>query len=159
VDNFVDSDIDAMTGLGGAWSLRLVSGTRQVVGAELAYVGDARDVTGPGISEDDFVLRTGIEGALRLQIPFMPGSGLIEPFALVGLGWSRYSLVNEAANVTFMGRTDDQLSVPFGGGLNLGYRGFMFAARFIYRLAAADDMFAGRDMAGWNLSASLGAEF
>jgi hypothetical protein len=159
VDNFVDDGVNDMTGLGGAWSLRLVSGTREPLGFELSYFGDARDITGPGITQDDYVLRNGVEGALRLHFPFVRGSGLIEPFALAGLGWSRYSLINESSSVTFMKSSDNQLSIPVGAGLAASYRGFMFDARFTYRMAAGDDMFGTRDMAAWNVGASLGAEF
>ena len=159
VGNFIDDGVDATTGLGGGWNLRLVSGTRMPVGFELGYVGDAHDVTGPGITDDDFVLRSGLEGALRLQVPIERGSALIEPFALVGIGWSQYSLLNESPDVTFMGNSDHQLVVPVGAGLAASYRGFMFDARFTYRLAADDEMFGAADMSGWNVGASLGAEF
>jgi hypothetical protein len=159
VDNLVNNDLDDLTGLGAGWSLRLVSGTREPVAAELSYVGDARDIAGPGITTDDYVLRNGFEGSLRLQIPIVLGSGLLEPFVLGGLGWSRYTLVNESASVTFMKRSDDQMVVPLGIGLAAGYRGFMFDARFTYRLAMADDLFGTQDMAGWSAGASLGAEF
>ncbi len=159
IENFVDDGIDRITGLGGAWNLRLVSGTRLPVGFEVGYFGDAHDITGPGITEDDYVLRSGIEAALRLNLPIVRGSGLIEPFGLIGLGWSRYALLNASPGVSFMRSSDNQLVVPLGLGLAAGYRGFIFDARFNYRLAAGDDMFGGADMAGWGFAVSVGAEF
>jgi hypothetical protein len=159
VQNFTDDTIDGITGVGGSWNLRLVSGTREPVGFELGYFGDAHDVTGPGITEDDFVLRTGLEAALRLQIPIVIGSGLLQPFGLGGLGWSQYSLLNESPGVTFMRNSDNQLAIPLGAGLAWSYRGFMLDARFTYRFAIEDELFGDRDMAFWNVGASAGAEF
>ena len=159
MDNFVDNGIGRTDGPGGCLEPPAGLGHAQPLGAELGYVGDAHDMTGPGIMQDDFVLRTGVEGALRLQVPVVRGSSLVEPFALVGLGWSHYRLVGEGRSVTFMQNSDHVLVGAVRRGSGGGYRGFIVDARVTYRMVADDDMFGGADMSGWSAGLSLGAEF
>ena len=161
VDNFMDDGIDDLTGLGGVWNLRLISGTRAPVAFELGYMGDAHDITGPAITEDDFVLRNRVEGALRLQFPWSfagPACWSRSPWWASAGAATRWS--------TRAGRHlhAEQRPPAVGAGRRAAwrrsYRGFMFDARFTYRLAArTTTCSATADMAAWNVGASLGAEF
>jgi hypothetical protein len=156
--NFVEQGIRDQTGGIGSWHLRVVSGTRQLVGLELAYVGGINDVTGPGLGDDEFLMRNGIEGSLRLNAPIVSEATMVAPFAFAGLGWQRFSLVNAGPDVT-IGTRDDVLTVPLGAGVALGFRGLMLDARFTYRPTYNDDLFGALDMHTWGVTGSLGGEF
>jgi hypothetical protein len=157
VGDFSNDSINATTGMAGSWNLRLSAGTRLPFAWEVAYIGGANDVTGAGTGADEYLLRNGAEGGLRFNVPFVWRSGMFEPFAAGGIGWTRYTTVNDdGAGVSGQ---DDVLVVPVGGGLAMSIRGVTAEARFTYRLAYADEMFDERDMGNWNLALGLGMEF
>jgi hypothetical protein len=152
-----DAD-DARTGVGGCWAVRLISGTRLPIAWEAAYVGSANDLNGPGVQEDDYLLRNGLEGVLRFNVPFVRPNTLLAPFAFAGAGWNRLDIVNAGAEVA-LGDPDNQFVLPFGGGLAVGYRGFFSDVRFTYSQAFEDEMFGDADMSQWNVGFQVGAEF
>jgi hypothetical protein len=158
--DFTDETVSQSTGMGGSWNLRVTSGTRLPFAWELAYMGGANDVTGLGLDSDDYLIRNAAEGGLRLNAPILTGGGgLVEPFAVAGLGWSRYNLVNSSPSPGRMEDQDDQLTVPLALGLAFGYRGVAAELRGSYRFAFDDEMFGDRDMSGWNASMGVGVEF
>jgi hypothetical protein len=159
VADFANETVSRSTGAGGAWNLRITSGTRLPFAWEAAYVGGAHDVTGTGIGQDDYLVHNGAEASLRLNAPMVMGSALLAPFAAGGVGWNRYDLVNASSTTERLTSQDDQLVTPVALGLTFGYRGFTAEARGTYRFAFADDMFAGQDMSNWNASVGVGAEF
>lgn len=160
VGDFSNETVSRSTGVAGLWNVRLTSGTRLPVGWEVAYTGGANDVTGPGIDGDDYMIRTAAEAGLRFNAPIRTGSaGLLEPFAVAGLGWSRYNLVNSDPMPGRMSGQDDQLTTPLTLGLAFGHHGFLAEIRGSYRFAFDDEMFGDRDMSGWNASMGLGVEF
>jgi hypothetical protein len=127
-------------------------------------VGTIRGLsTNSVLGSDASLVSHGGEGDLRLQLPFASGNGLLlEPFAFAGLGWSRYNLRNLSVGVT--SSSDGVGTVPLGGGLALGYRGFMVDARFTYRPTfGSNDAFLGTANSGglgtWNIGAMVGIEF
>jgi hypothetical protein len=157
--DFSDSSVRDATGMAGSWGLRLVSGTRVPLAAELGYFGGVNDINAPGVDGDGYLLHNGAEGALRFNVPFIGRNGHVAPFVIGGLGWARYNLMDADA-AGGLSSTDDQLVVPLGGGLSGSYRGFTAEARFTYRLAYEDTLFSGNnDMSGWNMALGLGAEF
>ncbi len=91
---FTNSGIRNTTGDGGYWNVRIVEGTRQYVGFEAAYVGDARGMTGLGFSNNSRLISNGVEGVLRLNVPIVRGASLVEPFGFVGVGWQHYQITN-----------------------------------------------------------------
>ena len=71
--DFTNGRLKDATGDGGYWTARIVAGTRQYVGMEAAYVGDARSITGLGLGNDSRLISNGLEGNLRLNIPIVRG--------------------------------------------------------------------------------------
>jgi hypothetical protein len=160
---FVDDAISGRTGIGASWGLRVAWGTRTPLAFEATYLGSANDVTGTGTGSDAFLLRSTFEGALRFNAPILRGWTLLEPFGLVGVGWTRYGLFEGDEPPGPGGQVDDtvddQLTVPLGAGIAYGMGWFTADVRFTYRFALDDDMFGASDMSAWNASLGLGIEF
>jgi hypothetical protein len=143
--------------VGGTWDLRLGIGSRFYVGGEVAYVGSGR--AGAGSGSD--LVSNGAEGVLRLQVPYVTGRWLVEPFAFGGIGWSHLSVRNPAPGLK---DSDDVGVVPFGGGLTVGVSRLLLEARFTYRASfneglalAVNERPASLDQ--WAVGASVGYEF
>ncbi|HVT05870.1 MAG TPA: hypothetical protein VHO67_00350 [Polyangia bacterium] len=158
---FTNSGIRNSTGDGGYWNVRVVEGTRQFVGFEAAYVGDARGMTGLGFSNNARLISNGVEGVLRLNVPIVRGPSLVEPFGFVGVGWQHYQITNNSTALADVSSKDDVLTVPFGGGLEFAYHGFMADARFTYRETYYNNLLGpqGGDLNNWNVGGQVGFEF
>jgi hypothetical protein len=149
---------------GGYWNVRGVLGTRQILGVEAAYVGSAQPINVLGLSNNASLIGNGAEGALRLNIPIIGDRSLFEPFAFVGLGWTRYNVVNSSTTTAAISDNDDVLTVPYGAGLAFGYNGFFADARFTYRSTFYNDLLRrvdgnGAPLDNWSAGAQLGFEF
>ena len=158
---FTNSGIRNTTGDGGYWNVRIVEGTRQFVGFEAAYVGDARGMTGLGFSNNARLVSNGVEGVLRLNVPIVRGPSLVEPFGFVGVGWQHYQITNNSNALADVSSKDDILTLPFGGGLEFAYHGFMADARFTYRETYYNNLLGpqGGDLNNWNVGGQVGFEF
>jgi hypothetical protein len=164
VTAFMGSNENSLTDIGGSWDVRAVLGTRTIPAFEAAYVGSARAING-GTLNGDGLVGNGLEANFRLNAPFLEKQTLIEPFAFVGLGWSRYNLTGIAGNQVVVSRWNDVGVVPMGAGLAVAYRGFLAEARFTYRPAFGDDDLVlssdgsrfGLDT--WNAGLMVGFEF
>lgn len=159
-EQFTNSGIRNETGEGGYWNVRGVVGTREFIGAEAAYVGDARGLNGLGFSNNARLISNGLEGVLRLNVPVARGYSLIEPFGFVGVGWQHYAITNNNNVLSDVVARDDVLTVPFGGGLEYSYRGFLADARFTYRETYFNNMFgATGNLNSWGAGGQIGFEF
>ncbi len=158
---FTNSGIRNQTSEGGYWNVRAVMGTREFVGFEAAYVGDARGLNGLGFSNNARLISNGVEGVLRLNVPVARGYSLIEPFGFVGVGWQHYQITNNNSVLSDVVSSDDVLTLPFGGGLEYAYRGFLADARFTYRETYYNNMFGrnGGDLNNWGVGGQIGFEF
>jgi hypothetical protein len=157
VADFAEEEVKDRFDVGGTWDARVGVGNRFYVGGELAYVGAARH--GDGFGSD--LLSHGVEGVLRLQVPFESGRWLVQPFVFGGVGYSRVSLRDAPAGVT---DEDDVGVVPFGGGLTLGFDRLLLDARFTYRTPFEEDLAlrAGEGAVNqeqWAVGASVGYAF
>jgi hypothetical protein len=159
VVDFTGTTARGLTSTGGSWNLRLAFGTRSIVGVEAAYVGSAQNITVAGLDPNAALLGNGAEGALRLNAPLAYRGSLVEPFAFGGAGWTHYQLVNDNFNNSFVREKDNVITVPFGAGIAASFNGFMFDARFTYRVLFDNQMFGGANMDSWNVTANLGSEF
>lgn len=161
VVNFVSEGARDVTDVGGAWDVRLTFGTRGYAAFEMAYAGAVHDAGGAGLDDDAYLVRHGFEGALRLNAPIPTRTWFLAPFALGGLGWSRYDVMSSNAPPTAVLRDHDAfLTVPLGFGLAAAYRGMMLDARFTYRAAFDDELFAnGAGQNTWTAGAHIGREF
>ncbi len=158
---FTNSGIRNQTGEGGYWNVRAVMGTREFIGFEAAYVGDARGLTGLGFSNNARLVSNGVEGVLRLNVPVMRGYSLVEPFGFVGVGWQHYQITNNNNVLSDVVGSDDVLTLPFGGGLEYAHHGFLADARFTYRETYYNNLFGqnGGDLNNWNVGGQIGFEF
>jgi hypothetical protein len=160
-EDFTNSRLKDLTGDGGYWTARIVAGTRQYVGMEAAYVGDARSITGLGLGNDSRLISNGLEGNLRLNIPVIRGQSLIEPFGFVGIGWAHYTVSQNNAAVSDITSRDDVMTLPFGGGLEFAYRGFMADARFTYKQTYFNNLTEtiGGNLNNWGVGGQIGFSY
>jgi hypothetical protein len=159
--DFSNGTLRSMTGDGGYWNARALFGTRQIVGIEAAYVGDARSISGLGLSSNARLMSNGLEGALRLNLPLAQGPTLLEPFGFVGLGWSHYHVSGNNAAASGIATSDDVMTLPFGAGLELAYRGLMADARFTYRQTYDNNLLGpgGGNLSNWGVGGLIGFEY
>jgi hypothetical protein len=161
-EDFTNSRLRDATGNGGYWTARIVAGTRQYVGMEAAYVGDARSISGLGLGSDSRLISNGLEGALRLNMPILlRGASLLEPFGFVGVGWAHYSVTQNNAAVSDFTSHDDVLTLPFGGGLEFASHGFMADARFTYKQTYYNNLTQtiGGNLNNWGVGGQIGFEY
>jgi hypothetical protein len=159
VTDFSGSTARGLTSTGGSWNLRLALGTRSILGMEAAYVGSAQNITVAGLDPNAALLGNGAEGVLRLNAPLVYRGGLVEPFGFGGAGWTHYNIVNDNFNMSGIREKDNVITVPFGGGIAASFAGFIFDARFTYRVLFDQDLFGNANMDNWNVSANIGSEF
>ena len=173
--NFVEPGVTDTLTPGGYWDIRGILGTRSFVGLEAAYHGSAQDVEAIGLQSQSYVVSNGVEGALRLNAPItqamfpqanLQAPVLFEPFAFGGVGWQRYTLVNEGENTSAVASDDDILTVPFGAGLAVSIAGLHLDGRITYRhalysglLGTATSSFADTSLNSWSVGGGLGFEF
>lgn len=160
-EDFTNSNLRNMTSGGGAWTARLVAGTRQIIGLEAAYVGATRSIATQGLSTGNDLVSNGVEGALRLNVPFIQGRSLIEPFGFIGLGWQHYTITNASTGASALSTHDDVMTMPVGGGLELAYDMFIADARFTWRETYYNDLMRaqGGNLNTWGLAGQIGLTF
>ena len=160
-EDFTYANVKSMTGGGTSWDARLAGGTRQLVGAEVAYVGAARNIQTLGLATNSNLVSNGVEGALRINLPLVQGETLIEPFGFVGLGWQHYTLTHASTNTSDLAGSDDVMTVPYGGGVEASYRKLMVDARFTYRQTYMNDLLRaeGGRLNTWGVGGNVGVEF
>jgi hypothetical protein len=159
-EDFTNSSVKGMTSAGGAWSARVVAGTRQFVGVEGAYVGAARSIDALGLSSDASLISNGVEGNVRVNIPIVRRVALIEPFGFVGLGWSRYHVGNTQTRTSDVATNDDIMAVPMGAGLEYAYKAFIADARFTYRQTYYNDLLrTGGNLNSWGVGGQVGFSY
>jgi len=159
VMNFTGGTAQGMTDPGGSWDLRLVWGTRSIVGLEGAYIGSAQRISASGLDLNAALLGTGVEGTLRINAPMPYRDSMIAPFAVGGLGWTRFDVINNDFNTSVVNEKDHVMTVPVGAGLAVSYRGFMVDGRFTYRFVYREDLIGNADLNNWIVSANIGSEF
>lgn len=164
VQDFARGQLADVTTTGGAWAVRLLIGTRWYLGGEVAYVGSANPMSFAGIDTSAKLIGSGLEGALRLQLPIaMSDVSLIKPYLLGGVGWHRYDLVSGSDVIDRLTPGTNGLAVPLGGGLLFVHRRLLFDLRGAYRLGfynnpvRSDESSAGTD--NWSVTAHVGVEF
>jgi hypothetical protein len=152
-------------GTGGYWDARGILGSRSFVGAELAYVGSARDATAGGLMGNAALLGDGAELAVRVNLPIERERLLIEPFVFGGAGWTYYQVVNADSNTSSIKDHANALSIPFGTGLSAAYNHFTVDARFTYRPVFDDKLVRltsgdrdHEDLQNWSAGLTLGYE-
>jgi hypothetical protein len=163
VTGFTDGDLNDSVDTGGAWTARLIFGTRSLIGAEAAYVGSAQDMNVLGLDSNAMLMSNGIEGLARVNLM---AESPIQPYLFFGIGWKRYSLINEAFNTSSVLDRDDVAEIPLGGGVAFRWEGFVADARVGYAAAIDSDLIPtgdpeedGLDLNNWSGNVRVGFEF
>src|SRR5882672_7019361 len=79
--------------VGGYWDVRAVMGTDSIIGAEVAYVGSARDIQSTGVSNNAALVGNGAEAVARANLPLRLSNVQVTPYAFGGVGWTYYQIV------------------------------------------------------------------
>ncbi|MDP2340426.1 MAG: hypothetical protein Q8O67_05685 [Deltaproteobacteria bacterium] len=168
VSNFTESSPESATQVGGYWDARVGIGTRSILGAEVAYVGSARDISALGLASDAVLISNGLEGVARLNVPITPTNTdvLIEPYTFGGVGWNRFDVASASPNTSSIEDVDNVMTVPLGIGLAVGFSGLTLDARATYRhtlgsdlVASSSSSFSDSSLNSLGLGAALGFEF
>lgn len=150
-------------GTGGYWDARAVLGSRSFFGAELAYVGSARDIRAAGVSDSAALVGNGAEAVARVNLPLSAGALRVEPFLFGGAGWTYYQVVKSDINTSGIKDHANAFVVPFGTGVSAAYSHFLVDARFTYR-AVVDDKLVPTggddhlDLQNWSAGLTVGYE-
>lgn len=156
----------AATTLGGFWNAR-VSGIRNILSGEVAYVGSFRDIEGvTGLAEGAGILSNGVEGLLRLNAPLIQENWLFELFGTAGAGLDFVNIVNTPTNTSSLLNNDFLVSVPLGIGATIGFQRFVVEGRAQYRQAINSNLFGSSPLGllpsaqnTWQIGANVGYEF
>jgi hypothetical protein len=163
VTDFTQGTPRSETGVGGSWDVRFAVATRYWVGFEGSYVGGANSIHGLGLSGNSSLVRNGLEGVLRVQVPLYAKDMLLEPYLFGGGGWNGYRVSNVnsfTASVTT--NSDNTVTVPLGVGFAIGYKGFMGDLRYTIRPTYQQTIIAnqgGTGLTNWDAGAMIGYEF
>jgi len=161
VTGFTRQDARDRFGTGGYWDLRAVLGTDSFLGAELAYVGSAREARDSGLSDNAALVGNGAEAVARINLPLQAANLRVAPFVFGGVGWTYYNIVNSDSNSSSIKDHANALVLPFGGGLSAAVDHFILDARFTYRGVFDDKLVSmgnddSLDLQNWSVGLTLG---
>jgi hypothetical protein len=162
VADFTNNTLRSNTGTAGSWQISVAAGTREYVGVEADYVGAAQSINGFGLANSGTLARNGLEGLVRVNAPFFAKKTLLEPYIFGGVGWAHYTITNVTIVTADLVSFDNVLTVPFGAGFSVGYKGFIGDLRFTYRPTFFDNLvsgLSGNSLNNWNAGAQVGYEF
>ena len=163
VTDFTQGSTRNETTVGGSWDVRALVATRTWIGFEASYIGGANPIKALGASGNSKLVRNGVEGALRVQLPLYHRSTLLEPYVVGGVGWNSYRVtyVNTySASVTTSG--DNTVAVPLGVGFMVGYKGVVVDLRSTLRPTYRQTILGNQGASGlsnWDAGAMIGFEF
>ena len=163
VTDFTQGTMRDQTGVGGFWDVRALFATRHWIGFEASYIGGANPIQGLGLSGSSKLVRNCVEGAVRAQAPLRHGSTLLEPYVFGGVGWNGYrvTIINsDVASITT--NNDNVVSLPFGVGFMVGYKGLVGDLRYTFRPTFPQTILPGQGPNGltnWDVGAMIGFEF
>ena len=167
VSDFVQEEVGGMSDPAGAWNARAILGTRSFISGELGYIGSAQTIDALGLDTSAALVRNGLEANLRLNLPIVNCPWMLAPYALGGVGWSRYHVIHEGNNTSSVRNADDVFAVPFGGGFAANYKQLSLDLRYMYYPTFDDELLmtptgstdtaAGLD--SWLLGMTVGYEF
>ena len=163
VTDFTQGATRNETTVGGSWDVRALVATRTWIGFEASYIGGANPIKALGVSGNSKLVRNGVEGALRVQLPLYHRSTLLEPYVVGGVGWNSYRVtyVNSySASVTTSG--DNTVAVPLGVGFMVSYKGVVIDLRTTFRPTYRQTILGDQGATGltnWDAGAMVGFEF
>ncbi len=161
IEDFVDADMRATTGVAGTWGVRYQVGTRTPIGFEAAYLGTAQSIDAIGLDADAILLGNGVEAVLRINL--IPDAA-VQPYAFMGAAWRRYDLANIGTNTSSVAPGDDVFELPTGAGVAYRRGGLVADLRLGFRIATEQDLMPERQgefipLHRWSAFAAIGREF
>jgi hypothetical protein len=133
---FVDDNTRDFATEGGAWEGRLALGTGSMIAIEAAYLGTLQNIDALGLGDSARLLGTTLEADLRINLL----EGDIQPFVLIGAGWTRYDMTNTSANTSDVQDVDNLATMPVGLGLGYRYGDVLFDVRGTYRATTGNNL-------------------
>jgi len=110
LEGFIGSEMRDVAGVGPAWSVRAALGNPQSVRVELVYQGSRQPVS--FMADHGSLTGHGVQGLLHVNV--YP-EGLVEPYFVLGAGWSRFSISGRSGG-SMLAAADDVFEMPIGFG-------------------------------------------
>jgi len=155
VGGFMDSRIADVTSTQAQWTARMVYGTRSHFAGETAYIGSAQKVNTLGIRPNATITGNGAEAAFRYNAL----TGMFQPYATGGLGWTHYSLGYEQLTTSDVQLNGDVLTFPIGVGMAWRYNMLLLDSRLSFTPSTNSALIRNTNLSTWNLQAHAGFEF
>ena len=155
VQQFLGQTASDLTDAGGAWTARLVVGTRSHIAAEAAYVGSAQALDALGVSDRARLTSNGVEGLLRLNVL----RGALQPYAAAGYTFRRYNISNSAVNTSSVADAANVNEIPVAAGLAYRFRPLVTDLRFTLRNAFGSPLLPNANLSTYTVDAKVGFEF
>jgi hypothetical protein len=155
VGGFMDTRISSVTTAQGQWTARFAVGTRSHLAGEAAYIGSAQGVHALGISDGATLVGNGAEGLVRFNVL----TGMWQPYAAAGIGWTHYSLGNATLTTSDVQSSGDVATFPLGVGLAWRMGGAVLDGRVSFHPATTSAIIRNFNMSTWDVQAKAGFEF
>jgi opacity protein-like surface antigen len=153
VGGFLDSRATTETTEAGLWNARVSAGSRSHFGGELAYIGSAQTINALGTASNTHLIGNGLEGDFRFN--FL--TGMWQPYAVAGVGWTHYGIQNAVTNTSDFTDSSNVVEFPLGAGVAWRYRGFVADGRLAFHPSAGSQL--PMNLSTWDLGARVGFEF
>lgn len=159
VMGFTDSTTRDFATEGGTWEARVGFNTTGIVALEAAYVGSLQNIDALGLDNNATLLGTGVEANVRIN--FLEGD--LQPYALVGGGWTRFDL-STTTNTSDVSGYDNVASVPMGVGIGYRIDDLLLDLRGTYRATSGADLIANQSadearLDSWSATLRAGFQF
>jgi hypothetical protein len=101
--------------VGAAWDARVTFGTRSIIALEAGYVGATNNIEMTP-AQSGTLNSNGFDTDFRLQAPYW-----VQPYVFTGVGYNHMSVSTNgnAAIYTQMNASDNEVTVPAGGGVTM----------------------------------------
>ncbi len=155
VQQFIDRTTTDVTDPAGAWTARLIVGTRSHIAGEAAYVGSAQALDALGVADKARLMSNGVEGLLRLNVL----TGPLQPYAAAGYTFRRYTVTNTAVNTSSVADAANVNELPVAAGLAYRFKPLVTDLRFTLRNAFGTPLLPGGNLSTYGVDAKVGFEF
>ncbi len=155
VQQFLGRTASSITDPAGAWTARLVVGTRSHIAGEAAYIGSAQALDALGVSDKARLTSNGVEGLLRLNVL----RGAFQPYAAAGYTFRRYNISNSAVNTSSVADAANVNEIPVAAGLAYRFRPLVTDLRFTLRNAFGTPLLPNANLSTYTVDAKVGFEF
>lgn len=155
VQQFLGRTASSVTDPAGAWTARLVVGTRSHIAGEAAYIGSAQALDALGVSDRARLTSNGVEGLLRVNVL----RGAFQPYAAAGYTFRRYNISNSAVNTSSVADAANVNELPVAAGLAYRFKPLVTDVRFTLRNAFGTPLIPDANLSTYSVDAKVGFEF